>query len=121
MPVDLSLPLVILPMVILGGILLPLPELPGPTALLADAMPSRWAFEGVLVAEADARPDIELPDPDRPADAGAMRVADMAEAWFPVAGWRGGRDTPAWMLAAFWSLGLATLWLLMARRDAADR
>jgi len=115
------LPLVILPMVILGGILLPLSELPGPTALLADALPSRWAFEGVFVAEADARPDIELPDPDRPADAGAARVADMAEAWFPVAGWRSGRDTPARMLAVFWCLGLTTLWLLMARREARDR
>jgi ABC-type multidrug transport system ATPase subunit/pSer/pThr/pTyr-binding forkhead associated (FHA) protein len=52
------LPLVILPMVILGGVLLPLHELPRspvPMNIVAATMPSRWAFESLLLPEAKAR------------------------------------------------------------------
>jgi len=123
------LPLVILPMVILGGILLPLADLPAPATILADAMPSRWAFEGLLVPEAEARPTLELPPtapasdapgaadqedsrkPDRP------RVEDLAEPWFPRDGWRSGADTPGWVLVAMWGLGVIALKLLLDRDD----
>jgi hypothetical protein len=117
------LPLVILPMVILGGILLPLADLPGPAAVLADAMPSRWAFEGLLVPEADARPTLELPPPAEPtepeprSEPGRTRVEDLAEPWFPRAGWRSGSDTPGWMLVAMWGLGVVTLKLLLERGE----
>jgi len=109
------LPLVILPMVMLGGILLPLPELPRAAVLAADAMPSRWAFESLFLAEADARPTGERPDPDDPA---RRRTEDLAEAWFPRDGWRSGRGTPVLVLAAGWLIGMAVVRLVMARRDA---
>lgn len=123
------LPLVILPMVILGGILLPLADLPAPATILADAMPSRWAFEGLLVPEAEARPTLELPPVARDEDTAAPthqredreparpRVEDLAEPWFPRTGWRSGADTPAWMLAAMWGLGVIALKLLLDRDD----
>ena len=57
------LPLVILPMVILGGVLLPLSDLPRspvPMHVIASLMPSRWAFESLLLPEADAGPQFDL-------------------------------------------------------------
>ena len=118
-----ALPLVILPMVILGGILLPLPELPGPASVLADAMPSRWAFEGLLVPEADARSTLELPSTNKPTEPNAgvgpnqTRVEDLAEPWFPRDGWRSGADTPDWILAAMWAIGGLSLKRLLERDD----
>jgi len=110
------LPLVVLPMVILGGILLPLPELPRATTYLADAIPSRWAFEGLFVPEADARMTLERPDgdedqPDR------TRVEDLAEAWFPRREWRSRRGTPDWILAGMWVIGVVALDLLVRDGD----
>jgi ABC-type multidrug transport system ATPase subunit/pSer/pThr/pTyr-binding forkhead associated (FHA) protein len=52
------LPILLLPMIVLGGILVPLHDLPGGTRFLAAAMPSRWAFEGLVVPEARARPRV---------------------------------------------------------------
>ena len=54
------LPMLLLPMIVLGGILVPLSDLPAITQPLAAAMPSRWAFEGLVVPEADLRPRIRL-------------------------------------------------------------
>jgi hypothetical protein len=127
------LPLVILPMVILGGILLPLADLPGPTTVLADATPSRWAFEGLLVPEADARPTLELPPTTKPAEPATgpkpaidpepdrTHVEDLAEPWFPRDGWRSGVDTPGWMLVAMWGLGVIALKLLLERDELGRR
>jgi len=50
------LPVLLLPMIVLGGILVPLGDLPKITLPLAAAMPSRWAFEGLLVPESLAQP-----------------------------------------------------------------
>jgi ABC-type multidrug transport system ATPase subunit/pSer/pThr/pTyr-binding forkhead associated (FHA) protein len=103
------LPLVILPMVILGGILLPIADLPGPGNFLADAMPSRWAFEGLLVGEANARAIIELPPPSDSRASDEPQIEDLAESWFPRDGWRSGSDVPAWMLAGMWVIGVIGL------------
>ena len=54
------LPVLLLPMIVLGGILVPLADLPALTQPLAAAMPSRWAFEGLVVPEATLRPRIRL-------------------------------------------------------------
>ncbi len=86
------LPLVILPMVILGGVLLPLhdlPRTPVPMNAFAAVMPSRWAFESLILPEAAARevldtsvapPVIAKPTGKQFAD-GADRT-DMAEPFF---------------------------------------
>jgi len=52
------LPIVLLPMIVLGGILVPLGDLPAATRPLAAAIPSRWAFEGLVVPESLARPRV---------------------------------------------------------------
>ncbi len=50
------LPLVLLPLVILAGILQPVHEMSGLTQWMAQAMPSRWGFEGLLLLEIEERP-----------------------------------------------------------------
>ena len=50
------IPLLLLPMIMLGGLLFPVADLPNAAARwLAAMMPSRWAFEGLLVTEGAAR------------------------------------------------------------------
>ena len=48
------LPIILLPMIILGGALLHVSELPHPA--LSYAAPSRWAFEAAFLLEADKQP-----------------------------------------------------------------
>jgi hypothetical protein len=60
------LPVLLMPMIVLGGVLVPLVDLPRVTQPLAAAMPSRWAFEGLVVPEAEARPRFRLPHPAAP-------------------------------------------------------
>jgi ABC-type multidrug transport system ATPase subunit/pSer/pThr/pTyr-binding forkhead associated (FHA) protein len=55
------LPLVLLPMVILGGILRPVHKMDVITAPMSQVMPSRWGFEGMLLLESKERP--LKPDP----------------------------------------------------------
>jgi len=68
-------PLVLLPMVILGGMLEPTYEMNGPVRWLADVMPSRWAFEGVLLVE-----NQKFPPPPNAA------LIDLAHPFFHQAG-----------------------------------
>ena len=45
-------PLILLPMIMLGGILLPVKDMPNDgVRMLAETMASRWAFEGLLLPE----------------------------------------------------------------------
>ena len=108
------LPLVIIPLVILGGALLPLKELPPLATYLADAMPSRWAFEGLFVDEAEAKPLLELPMQGPPH---TLKKQDIAEAWFHVDGWRSSKATPLWVLASMWLVGLCALRTTLVRKD----
>ncbi len=59
------LPLVLLPMVILGGVMQPLHKMSEPVRLVSHAMPSRWGFEALLVLESDARPNIDVQSIER--------------------------------------------------------
>jgi ABC-type multidrug transport system ATPase subunit len=67
------LPVLLLPMIVLGGILVPLADLPAITRPLAALMPSRWAFEGLVVPEAARRPRLQIGGP-------AADAADAADA-----------------------------------------
>ncbi len=51
-------PLVLIPMVVLGGMVKPVKDMPGVVEAASMAMPSRWAFEAVL--QLDARERTEL-------------------------------------------------------------
>ena len=45
------IPIILLPMVILGGLIKPIKEMSPATLALASAMPTRWAFEAAMVLE----------------------------------------------------------------------
>lgn len=87
------LPLVILPMVILGGVLQPLGDMNGAAKRVAQFMPSRWAFEAAILVESEVRPKWSPPNLSTASDASSSPRAqdemvdkprDMAEAFFPV-------------------------------------
>lgn len=108
-----TLPILLLPMVVLGGALLPLPELPPAATFVADALPSRWAFEGLMINEAEPRPVLF-----RPAPSGEGAVAlDLAEPYFPRSTWRTPPGFPAVMLATMWGIGSAAAWMILRGRD----
>ncbi len=72
------LPVLLMPMIVLGGVLVPLADLPRLTQPLAAAMPSRWAFEGMVVPEAAARPRLKIPSHATTAAAPAAAPAPSA-------------------------------------------
>ena len=81
------LPVLLMPMIVLGGVLVPLSDLPQLTQPLAAAMPSRWAFEGMVVPEAVARPRLKLPHaPGTLQPSAPARPAHDASAPPPAAG-----------------------------------
>ncbi len=122
------LPIVILPMVILGGVLQPIHAMGPASGWLCQVMPSRWAFESLLVIEAQGRPQWQqpaLPDADSisPAEAVSappsqtLRQIDMAEVFFPKHGQRRGVRTAALVLIAMLVLLAAATWAILRARD----
>jgi ABC-type multidrug transport system ATPase subunit/pSer/pThr/pTyr-binding forkhead associated (FHA) protein len=108
-----ALPLILLPMVVLGGSLLPLEELPAAAARCADLMPSRWGFEGLVCNEAAVRPVFQW--------AGEAASHDMAAPWFPRNGWRSRSFVPPVMLLGLTVLGIYAAATILAASDARRR
>jgi pSer/pThr/pTyr-binding forkhead associated (FHA) protein len=82
------------PMVALGGRLWPLPDIAQPARFVAYAMPSRWAFEGLLLLESSVRePTVTGGD-------------DLAASFFPADSERMGPKADALALGSM-LLGLA--------------
>jgi ABC-type multidrug transport system ATPase subunit len=79
------LPLILLPMVIFAGVLQPLHEMDRPMKWLAETMPSRWAFQGLLLQEAEHRSKwIQPAPPGAAAPVGEPHKPQaMAERYFP--------------------------------------
>jgi hypothetical protein len=88
-------------MMLLGGAVVPLPRMSPAFRGAAAASPSRWAFEGVVVLESDARPTRLFSNHDPQAV-----PIDMAEAYFPAETDRMGPTAAALALVAI-SIGLA--------------
>jgi ABC-type multidrug transport system ATPase subunit/ABC-type multidrug transport system permease subunit len=75
------LPLILLPMVMLGGVLMPLHQTSTMMQIASHVMPSRWAFESVLLLESDQR--ISWTSPTVPGNVEGNKERDMAETSFP--------------------------------------
>lgn len=75
------LPIVLLPMVILGGMMRPPHEMKPFMRQVTNVVPSRWVFESLLVTEAKARPTVPLTlPPGAPlSEAEGRRSASRAE------------------------------------------
>jgi ABC-type multidrug transport system ATPase subunit/ABC-type multidrug transport system permease subunit len=109
-------PIVILPMVMLGGMLKPVHEMDQPARTLAHLMPSRWAFELAANAEAEKYP----PAPPVPGvtrgPAKPQAPADLAERFFPSQE-RSRRSTPVGVLTLQCLLLLAGTLAVLRSRD----
>ena len=80
------LPLILLPMIVLAGVLQPVHKMNSAIQMFAQVMPSRWAFEGLLVLEVEDRPTWTPPAippqyPRGPAAAGSP--AEVSSAAMP--------------------------------------
>jgi len=76
------LPIILLPMVILGGVMRKVHEMPAPIWVLTQVAPSRWAYEGVFVLESEKqprRPELSFGSSTKSDDSSP----DMAEDNFP--------------------------------------
>ncbi|HZW34250.1 MAG TPA: FHA domain-containing protein [Isosphaeraceae bacterium] len=99
-----------LAMTALGGGIRPMPS-PGPVLrMAAAAMPSRWAFEGLLLLEAERRPAPMDPQPSEPSP-----VGDLAEDFFPAETERMGPSADAMALGCM-LVGLAAALALISER-----
>ena len=95
-------------MIAFSGWLWPLSNMARPVQLIAAAMPSRWAFEGLLLLEVDARPGTSIPDGSRDQE------HDLAEEFFPADSARMGPAAGAAALASM-LIGLGALTVFISR------
>jgi ABC-type multidrug transport system ATPase subunit len=106
-------PLILLPMVILGGILQPPHKMRQPGGALTSLMASRWAFESMLVMESDERP--ESPSSQVPGQPPVAPV-DVAERYFPKAE-RSAPATPVAVLLSMLGVLVAAILKVLKSRD----
>jgi hypothetical protein len=96
-------PLVLLPMVILGGTMKPVYRLPASVRPISAVMPSRWAFEALVCQESAAAPTGSDQDPATP--------------FFPVDERRPPRESILILVSMFVMLSCATCGILR-RKDS---
>lgn len=113
------LPLILLPMVILGGVMQPLPKMNSVVRAVAQSAAARWAFEGLLLLESDSRPAFQLPAGAAKAAPAApeTRIRDMADRYFPAGEHRVGVLASVLALATLFAVGTATIGLILKIRD----
>ncbi|QDV32585.1 FHA domain-containing protein [Tautonia plasticadhaerens] len=115
-------PLILLPLLLLGGSLRPRHDLPTPIRQASDLIPARWAYEGLLTLEAGRRPtwrppaSVDLPG-RRPGPTPEIR--DMAEHSFPGRTERMGPRASALALATMLVALCGLIALILRSRDGA--
>lgn len=75
------MPIFLLPMILLGGGLTPVHRMSAPLSAISMAMPTRWAYESNVLAEADARDKVRVETPCGPAESTARRLAETAQTY----------------------------------------
>lgn len=87
-------PLILIPMVVLGGAMQPRHEMSAPMKAISQAVASRWAYEGLMLLETERRdpwpPPGSITKPQEPTSQPAptttspeAKTKDFAEDWFP--------------------------------------
>ncbi len=102
-------PLILLPLVILGGMMHSPHKMAEPAKALTGLMASRWAFEGVLILENEERPPPEASQPER-------TLPDMAEGSFPQDE-RFGLQQISLVLASMLVVLIVAILVVLRRRD----
>jgi hypothetical protein len=99
-----------LAMTALGGGLRPMPSPSPAVRVAAAAMPTRWAFEGLLLLEAEQRPAPRDPQRSKPS-----QDRDLAEDFFPAGTERMGPSADAMALGCM-VVGLAAALAIISER-----
>src|SRR5262249_8182720 len=107
------LPVVLIPMVLPGGAVHPRHRMGEASKALSQAAPTRWAFEGLLLSEAAARPTFRPPAP--PGIPPERR--DVAEAFFPDGAERGSAAGSAALLGGMLAGGVLLVIGVLRSRD----
>lgn len=122
------LPLVLLPMVILGGIMAKLEDMPPAVRVCANLMASRWAFEGMVEIESQGRSRLGEAPPPAPSarpeggraalEEGSTPVASLsiADLYFPQ-GQRAGVAVSAAVLLFMLGALVAAVHFILWKRD----
>jgi hypothetical protein len=114
-------PLVLLPMVILGGVMQPLHKMHKVTRVGCALAASRWAFEVLLLLESARRPHAPRPSaiPGAPAPAAEpeREMPDMAEAFFPREGHRLRPEVSAAALVVLLTVLVGAVCLVLRGQD----
>ena len=106
-------PLVLLPMVILGGVMRPPHKMPDAIETVAGIMASRWSFEAMLILESEER--IEWTRPRIPGEE-PSEPSDVAERYFPEDE-RSRRAAPVIILGIMLFLLIAVTLRILKSRD----
>jgi hypothetical protein len=111
------LPIALLPMVMLGGVMIPIHETQKFIQPIANAMPSRWAFAGSLQTENDEQP--RAPRPELPPGAPVPKdpAPDIAEKFFPEKDERDGTKKAQLILFSMLAGLYAAVHLVLWKRD----
>jgi ABC-type multidrug transport system ATPase subunit/pSer/pThr/pTyr-binding forkhead associated (FHA) protein len=114
------LPIVLLPMVILGGAIQPVHNMHSAPRLISNVIPTRWGYEGLLLIESRERPRWTPPVPptmpgmDPPK---AEPERDMAESSFQKKEYRTSPTIALVVLSGMLVTGVASVVLILRRRD----
>jgi len=108
------LPILLLPMIVLGGMVQPVHKMAWPVRVLCALMPERWAFEGMLLMESKSHPEGTAP-PVLPAPPPASQ--DMAESYFPKEDKRSGEVVATLALSLLFLGTVGLIQLILRWRD----
>jgi hypothetical protein len=104
------LPLILLPIITLGGGIYPPTQMPQAVQAITKAIPSRWAFESNLVREA-------LKHADTPEAPGVKSGTDLAEDTFPKADHRSSLGKTLGVLGAMLVFWVTLVLGVLKKRD----
>ncbi len=108
-------PTLLLPMIMFGGALVPLADMSQAARAVAQAMPTRWAFEGLVLLESGERPLWEVPSlPGTPPAAATWK--DFADRYF-ARHVRTDLTTDAAVLAGMFGLLVLAIGVTLRARD----
>ena len=108
-------PTILLPMIMFGGAFVPLAEMSPPVRAVAQVMPTRWAFEGLVLLESEERPLWEVPALPGLGQASSERK-DFADRYF-TSDVRTDVATDTAVLGGMLVLLLATIVVTLRTRD----
>jgi hypothetical protein len=112
------LPLALLPMVMLGGVMMPIHDMRTIAQPIAHSMPSRWAFGALVETESDQQPHSPpAPAPPNPPQRATTPSRDMAEKFFPEKNGRSGTAASQFVMMMMLCALYAAVHLILWKRD----